>query len=162
MNNLQDRLLPLRFRSILDSQIRHQVARQELTRPLFPDLCLQVVDGDLQITILHAGSQLVYPPLQLIDQPINVVRRNGDSAVQSAAVLHPLPELNASDLSSGGILHEVVQGDTPIAADPGGSVGEGGVDILADTFVCDLARYFGVEKVGGRNLDFFAADVILK
>ena len=153
--------MPLGLNPIRTRQIRHQITRQELTRPLLPNLPLQILHSNLQVTLFDPGSQLLDPRRQLPDQLVDIRHGDGPPRVEPRAVFHPLPELHARDFGGGGVLHEVVQRDAAVAPDPGCGVGECGGDVGADAFVGDFAWDFGVEEVGGGDFDFLAADVVL-
>lgn len=143
--SLQRRLAPLRCNTIRNSKIRHQIARQELTWPRFPDLRLQILRHNLQILILNPRHELLDPRRKLSDQPINVLRRDRFTGIQPRTVFHPLPELYTSDFGSGCVFHEVVEWDTAVSANPGGAVAQTCGDIGTDTLVGDLSWDFGVQ-----------------
>ena len=69
--------------------------------------------------------------------------------------------MHASDLGGGSVLHEVVEGDAAVAADPGGGVGKAGRDVLADTVERDLPGNFGVQQILRSDLDFRTEVVVL-
>ena len=76
-------------------------------------------------------------------------------------MMRPLPKLYARNLGRRGVLHEVVERDAAVAADPGRRVGEAGGNVGADAGVSDLAWHLGVEQVAGGDLDILAQDVVL-
>ena len=69
--------------------------------------------------------------------------------------------MDAGDLGGGGVLHEVVQRNAAVTAEPRGGVGEGGRDAAAHALGGDLPWDDGGEEVGRGDADVFAADVVL-
>ena len=59
------------------------------------------------------------------------------------------------------MLHEIVERDTTVAANPGAAVAETGRDVRADTLFGDPSWNFCVQEIGGGNFDVITADMIL-
>jgi hypothetical protein len=73
----------------------------------------------------------------------------------------PLPQLRPRYFGSSSVFHEIVDGYTAHAADPGFHVAQADVEVLADAGFGYLAGNVHVEEVAGGDVDVFAADVHL-
>ena len=105
------------------------------------------------VTLSSLGGQLI----RLLLEQLEGIRLVDTLAISSGnAMLSPLPQLRAGDLSSSGILHEEVDGDAADATDPSLHVAEADVEVLADTFLGDGSGDVHVEEVVLTNLDFLA------
>ena len=81
-----------------------------------------------------------------VDDAVDVRRRDRLALVRHAhAVLDPLPQLHARDLRRRGVLHEPVQRDAAVPAEPCRAVGERSRDVFADTGGRDLAWRLGTQ-----------------
>lgn len=159
---LQRRLLELRLDTILDSKVRHQVTRQELAGPRLPQLRLQIIDRKLNVLLLHTSDNGLDGRSDLVDEVVDVLSGNKlPGIVNAKSILHPLPELDTSNLGGSSVLHEVVEGDASIASDPGGGVSEAAGHVLLDTLQSNLARDLRVQQVGSGNLDLGPKVVVL-
>lgn len=158
---LQRTLLPLRRHSVRRRQIWHQIACQELAWPLLPNLRLQVLLHDLEVLLFERRDRLAHIRLGLLNELVDV--RCGDrlAGIKSRAVMYPLPELHARNLRRRGILHEPVERDASVPANPRDRVCDRGRDVRAYARSRDLSWHPVVQQIGSSDADLLAADVIL-
>jgi hypothetical protein len=142
---LQRALVPLVLDAISHRQVWHQVTRQKFTWPLLPDLLHEILLGNFQVVFLDARGDLFDAWCLLRDDVVNILRGNLLPRVDTCAIFHPLPELHTSDLSSSRILHQVVDRNAAIAADPGPTVCQSHRDIGADAVLRDLSGNAGIQ-----------------
>jgi hypothetical protein len=157
----QRSLQPNRVNAIRRRQIPHQIARQKFARPRLPHLPPQIFRRHLHMLLLHTRGQLLNARGQLLDERINIFYGDGLSRLEPRAVLDPLPQLHARDLGRRSVLHEVVERDAAVSADPGGGVREGGGDVLAHAVDGDRPRYGSVKEVGSGYFNVLAETVVL-
>ena len=110
------------------------------------------------VALRRLGGQLLGLLLEQLERVrlVDLLATSGRDAVAD-----PLPQLTAADLSGGGILHQVVDGDAANAAEPSLHVSETDVQVLADTLLGDLAGNVHVEQVVGGDLDILTANEVL-
>ena len=71
-----------------------------------------------------------------------------------------MPDLRASDLGGGGVLHQVEDGDRAVAAQPGREVLQRDADVVADAPLGDLAvGNTRIQELGGGDLDVVAQPI---
>jgi hypothetical protein len=129
MLSLECRFLRMRRNTILLRQEEHQVAGQKLAWPCLSDLALEVFDGDLQILVFHAWSDLLHTRRYFVDGLIDVLFCDRLACRKTRAVFHPLPKLDTSDLSGRGILHEIVERDASVSTHPSSCVCQSARDV---------------------------------
>ena len=158
---LQHASVPLVLDAISHRQEWHQVARQKLARPLLLDLILKILRSNFQVIVLDTRCDLLDAGRLLCYDAVDILRGNLLASVKTSAVLHPLPELHTRDLSCSSILHQVVDRNAAIAADPGSAVGESHRDVRADATLGDFSGNIGAQQVCGSNFHILASYVIL-
>lgn len=157
----QHAALPTRRATVCNSKVRHQIARQELARPLLSDLTLQIPCDNLEILLRDRG--VLECGDDVIDDVVNELGGDEFSRVGNAhAVLDPLPQLDTSDFGGRGVLHKIVERNTTIASEPSGTVGKGSGDVTAETFRSYLSWYCRVEQVCCCHFHVFTSYMILK
>ncbi|CAK5265372.1 unnamed protein product [Mycena citricolor] len=161
MLNSKARFLPLGWCAIGNSQIGHEVARQELTRPFPADLRLEVFDSDGKIRLLHARREFLHTRREVADERVDELDGDRLPRVQARPVFDPLPQLHPRDLSRGRVLHEVVERDAAVAPDPGRRVGQGRRHVLLHSCLSDLSGDGGVQQISSGNAHFLPAHMVL-
>ena len=53
-------------------EVRHQIRRQKVTRPLLSDLCLQVITCNAHVVVIEPRDDLLHIPRYLLDERVNV------------------------------------------------------------------------------------------
>jgi hypothetical protein len=114
-----------------------------------------------KLELVALGRVLLQLSGLLVEQLQGVLLVHLLAAVCGDAVLAPLPQLRARDLSSRSILHQVVDGHAADATQPALHVSETDVEVLADALLGDRAGELGVQEILGRDLDFLTAHVEL-
>src|SRR5204862_5460310 len=76
------------------------------------------------------------------------------------SLMHPLPDLRAGNLRSGGVLHQVVERHAPQAAEPGLKVLNAHADVVTQTFLGNRALWH-FEELLRRDVDIIAPPVDL-
>jgi hypothetical protein len=132
---------------------------QEVGILLASHLSGEVLRRKLELVAL--GSVLLQLSGLLVQELQGVLLVHLLAALGRDAVLAPLPQLRARDLSSRGVLHQVVDRHAADATQPALHVSETDVEVFADTLLGDCAGELGVQEVLGGDLDFLAADVEL-
>ena len=159
---LQNTPVPLVLDTISHRQVRHQVARQKLAWPLLPYLIHEILDSNFQVGVLDARGDFVDAGGLLCNDAVDILRDNLLAGVETCTVLHPLPELHTCDLSSSSILHQVVDRDAAITADPSCTVSKSHRDIGADALLGDRSGDVGAQQVCGSDFHILTSDVILQ
>ena len=122
----------------------------------------QVIDSNLGVLLLESRHKLPESGDGLGDHPVHIFSCDQLAILNSHAVVNPLPELHASDLGSSSVLHEIVERNAAVSANPGSGVGKASLDVLADALKSNLSWDLGVEQIGRSNLDFGAEVIVLK
>jgi len=143
----------------IDVMMKSNLRSQEVGVLLASHLSGKILRRELELVAL-GGVLLQFGGL-LVEQLQGVLLVHLLAALGGDTVLAPLPQLRARNLSSRSVLHQVVDGHATNAAKPALHVAETDVEVLADTLFGDRAGEFGVEKILGRDLNFFTAHVEL-
>jgi hypothetical protein len=159
---LQHTSVPLVLDTISHRQVWHQVARQKLARPLLLDLPHEILRSNLQMIVLDTRGDLFHAWRLLFDDAVDILRGNLLSSVKTRTILHPLPKLHARNFGSSSILHQVVDRDATITADPGSAISKSHRDVSADALLGDLSGNIVAQQVCGSNFHILSSDIILQ
>ncbi len=97
-----------------------------------------------------------------LDQRRHQLGGDDRPGVEPHAVVDPLPDLRPGDLGGGGVLHQVVDGDGAVAAQPRLEVLQADLDVAAQALLRDVSRGGGDrQQVLGRDVDVVAVPVEL-
>ncbi len=162
MSRSKRRALEPRLDAVPDREVRHQVAREELTRPRAAHLPAEVLHRNAHVLLLQPRDDAPKPRRDLRDDGVDALSGDRRARVRDArAVVHPLPQLHARDLRGRRVLHEVVQRDAPVPADPRRGVRETRLDVLAHARGGDPAGHRRVQQVRRGDLHLGAQVVVL-
>ncbi|KAI3485184.1 hypothetical protein L1887_51469 [Cichorium endivia] len=143
-------------RGVLVRQVRVEGGGEELVRRRGAHLV-----GNVALGLLDAGADLGHLGCLLVQDAVDVGRRDGVALGRLLLVVHPRPQTQARDLTRGSILHHVGHGHTAETVEPVGAVHEQRRHVGTHTRLSDLTGHVGVEQVERRNLDLLAAHVVL-
>lgn len=87
-------------------------------------MLLQVFARDLDLFRRRSGHELRDSGGDLCNDRVNELRGDGLSGVETRVVVCPLPELHTCDFRGGSVLHEEVEGNATVSADPSRAVCE--------------------------------------
>lgn len=125
-------------------------------------MLLQVIARNLDLFRRRSGHEFRNSGRDLRNDRVNELGRNGLSGVEARVVVCPLPELYTCDFRSGSVLHEEVEGNATVSADPSRAVCERSRYVGLDTLRRDRTLHFCVQEISGGDLEFFAANVVLR